>query len=475
MLFNSLQFIGFFPSICLIYWLLNSILPRKYRLAVCNALLLVGSYYFYMCWQPKYAILLLISTAVTYGAAILIESSNSVRGKKLWLTAAIVLNLAILFFYKYYAFAADSISTLLSSMGIAISIPGFDVLLPVGISFYIFQALGYSIDVYRGNVPAERNFFTYALFVSFFPQLVAGPIERSTNLLPQFKEHHKFDYDFAMSGFKLMLWGYFIKLCIADRAALYVDPVFDNLSNHEGYSTLIASILFTIQIYGDFAGYTFIAIGCGRILGFRLNDNFRRPYFAVSITDFWRRWHISLSTWLRDYVYFPLGGSRTTKAKTYRNLLITFGVSGLWHGANWTFVLWGMLHGISMCVERALGYNKNTFHSWNKALHIFATLFLVNLAWVLFRADSISDAVIAFSLMFSPSDFVLVNGIFTASLVFFASFIVFVKETIEELNCKTSSILNKPIFSDYLWSVFLLTCIGVLGVFEGGQFIYFQF
>ena len=305
MLFNSLQFLCFFPSICLIYWLLISVLPQKYKLPVCNILLLIGSYYFYMCWQPKYALLLLFSTTATYVAAKYIARCHTQKAKKIWLTSAIVINLAILFFYKYYGFAAEIITSLMSEIGIAINIPRVDLLLPVGIACYIFQALGYSIDVYRGNVQAEKNFITYALFVSFFPQLVAGPIERSTNLLKQFKEEHKFDYDYAMSGFKLMLWGYFIKLCMADRAALYVDNVFNNINNHEGYSTLIASIMFTIQIYGDFAGYTFIAIGCARIMGFSLNDNFRRPYFAVTITDFWRRWHISLSTWFRDYVYFP--------------------------------------------------------------------------------------------------------------------------------------------------------------------------
>ena len=475
MLFNSYGFIGFFPLICVLYWAIRAIGGAQRTLYFRNMLLLVGSYYFYMCWQPKYAILLFVSTFVTYSAARLISGSNSQRQKKAWLTTAIVLNLAILFFYKYFNFAAETITSVMSMAGIAIHIPGLDVLLPVGISFYIFQALGYSIDVYRGSVPAEKDFFTYALFVSFFPQLVAGPIERSTNLLPQFKEDHKFNYDFAISGFKLMLWGYFMKLCIADRAALYVDPVFNNLASHEGYSTLIASVLFTIQIYGDFAGYTFIAIGCGRILGFNLNDNFRRPYFAVSVTDFWRRWHISLSTWLRDYVYFPLGGSRTTKAKTYRNLLITFGVSGLWHGANWTFVLWGLIHGIAMCVERALGYSKKSFQSWNKVLHIVVTLCLINFAWVLFRANTISDAIIAIHHIFKPSDFTLVNGIFTAFLVIIATLVVFVKESVEEFHGNTSSIFQKSFISNYVWPIFLLICIGLLGVFDGGQFIYFQF
>jgi len=428
-----------------------------------------------MCWQPKYALLLLLSTVVTYGVALFIGKCRTERNKKIWLGSAITLNLLILFFYKYYGFVTDVVISVMSSIGFVINIPGLDLLLPVGISFYIFQALGYSIDVYRGDIKPEKNFFTYALFVSFFPQLVAGPIERSTNLLKQFKEDHPFNYDFAMSGFKLMLWGYFLKLCLADQAALYVDHVFNNLDSHEGYSTLIASFMFTLQIYGDFAGYTFIAIGCARILGFSLHDNFKRPYFAVSITDFWRRWHISLSSWLRDYVYFPLGGSRTTKNKTYRNLLITFVISGLWHGANWTFILWGLLHGTVQCVERALGYNKKDWHSMVKVVHIVLTFLIVNLAWVLFRSDSISDAYIAMRQMVSPSGITLMDIKVAVISIGIVSFIVMVKEFIEEFYPNALKRYANSFTSNYLWPLFLLVCIGCFGVFEGGQFIYFQF
>lgn len=355
------------------------------------------------------------------------------------------------------------------------NIPGLDLLLPVGISFYIFQALGYSIDVYRGDIKPENNFFTYALFVSFFPQLVAGPIERSTNLLKQFKEDHPFNYDFAMSGYKLMLWGYFLKLCMADQAALYVDHVFNNLDSHEGYSTLIASFMFTLQIYGDFAGYTFIAIGCARILGFSLHDNFRRPYFAVSITDFWRRWHISLSSWLRDYIYIPLGGSRTTKYKTYRNLLITFGISGVWHGANWTFIAWGFLHGIVQCIERALGYNKREWHSIIKVIHTVLTLLIVNLAWMLFRADTIGDAYTAFRQMVSPTGTTLIDIKVAVASIGIVTIIVIVKEFLEEFYPNKLKRYDNSFVTNYLWPLFLLVCIGCFGVFEGGQFIYFQF
>ena len=403
MLFNSFAFLIFFPLICFLYWTIRAI-GREKSLTLRNALLLIGSYYFYMCWQPKYALLLLLSTVVTYGAALVIDRCKSQGKKKFCLGSGIALNLLILFFYKYYGFVTDTIVSIMSLLGISMNIPGLDLLLPVGISFYIFQALGYSIDVYRGDVKPEKNFFTYALFVSFFPQLVAGPIERSTNLLKQFKEDHSFNYDFAMSGFKLMLWGYFMKLCLADQAALYVDRVFNSLDSHYGYSTLIASFM----------------------------DNFRRPYFAVSITDFWRRWHISLSTWLRDYVYFSLGGSRTTKRKTYRNLLITFGISGLWHGANWTFIVWGILHGIILCIERALGYNKKEWQSMRKAIHIIVTLLIVNLGWMLFRADSISDAYKALIQMISPSGTTLIDIKVAVSSIGIVSCIVFVKEFFEE-------------------------------------------
>ncbi|MDO4462471.1 MAG: MBOAT family O-acyltransferase, partial [Bacteroidia bacterium] len=432
MLFNSLEFIVFFPIVCIAYWTMRAMLPESVSLKARNIMLLLASYYFYMCWKPIYVLLLLGSTIITYTAAIFIDKYNeNTKKKKSFLTLAIVLNLAILFFYKYFNFAAASISTFMRSSGIGIEIPGLDILLPVGISFYIFQALGYSIDVYRGEIKAERNFFTYALFVSFFPQLVAGPIERSTNLLRQFKEDHKFDYNFAMSGFRLMLWGYFLKLCLADRAAGYVDAVFNNLASHEGYSTLIASVFFSLQIYGDFAGYTFIAIGCARILGFSLRDNFCRPYFSASVTEFWRRWHISLSTWLRDYIYFPLGGSKTTKVKTLRNLLITFGISGIWHGANWTFVLWGLIHGLVMCLERILGINKKQWSFIPRTIHIIFTLIIINFAWMLFRANNISDFFTALRLFFTPSDFTYACGdiIF---MVLLPTIILLAKEIYEE-------------------------------------------
>ena len=256
---------------------------------------------------------------------------------------------------------------------------------------------------------------------------------------------------------------------------MYVDQVFNSVNAHEGYSALIASVLFSLQIYGDFAGYSFIAIGCARILGFSFNENFNSPYFSTSITEFWRRWHISLSSWFRDYLYFPLGGSRTSKAKTYRNILITFGVSGLWHGANWTFVLWGLIHGAIQCIERALGINKKTYHSCARIFHTALSFIIVTFAWVLFRADSIGDAILAYKQIFSLSDFTMFHGKPTILYCLMTSVIVFVKECLPIAQPKLPRILESKVFSDYLWPLFLAICIGLFGVFEGSQFIYFQF
>jgi D-alanyl-lipoteichoic acid acyltransferase DltB (MBOAT superfamily) len=349
-----------------------------------------------------------------------------------------------------------------------------NVLLPVGISFYIFQALGYSIDVYRGDVEPEKNFFNYALFVSFFPQLVAGPIERSTNLLQQFKTKHQFDGDQAISGVNLMLWGYFLKLVVADRCAIYVDSVYNNMEYQNGGSCLLATLLFSIQIYGDFAGYTYIAIGCSRVMGFNLTSNFQRPYFSSSISDFWRRWHISLSRWLRDYLYIPLGGSRKGKNRTYVNLLATMLVSGIWHGANWTYVVWGLLHGIALCMERVLGINKREWHGICKFIRILATFFIVSIFWVFFRANTLADGVWCTTRIFSNLMVPSLGGMKQLSYAIGGVILTFLIEYIIEYKKVTVNDSNKiRVYS--LCSAGLLMAILSWGVFDGGQFIYFQF
>lgn len=469
MLFNSIAFLLFFPIVCVIYF---SIPPQMIRAR--NLLLLIASYYFYMNWQPAYALLLLTSTFVTYIAALGIGCFEDRRKKKICLVSSLVLNLAILFLFKYYNFLSSNISMGLEACGLKIDIPEFGLILPVGISFYTFQALGYSIDVYRGTTKVERDFVTYALFVSFFPQLVAGPIERSNNLLPQFKQLHRFDYEAVMSGVKLMAWGYFMKLALADRCGIYVDAIFNNVDKHNGGSYLVASLLFPFQIYGDFAGYSLIAIGVARVMGFRLMENFRRPYFATSVGEFWHRWHISLSTWFKDYVYIPLGGNRVGRLRNYFNLLVTFVISGIWHGANWTFFLWGTLHGILLCIEKALGIGKQKFTGINKFFHWAVTFVLVCLAWILFRANSLSDAMM------------VIKGIFTNPGVpkpEYANFIaigmamtiLLIKEFADEYQWPVRVADSKSWIVRHVYLVMMIAYIILFGVLGGDQFIYFQF
>ena len=469
MLFNSIAFLLFFPILCALYFCI----PAS-QLRLRNLLLLVASYYFYMNWDPAYALLLLTSTVITYLAALGIGYFKEKRKKKICLVSSLVLNLAILFLFKYFNFLAMNIETALQASGLAVNMPKFALLLPVGISFYTFQALGYSIDVYRGTVKIERDFPTYALFVSFFPQLVAGPIERSQNLLPQFKQQHRFDYDAVMSGVKLMVWGYFMKLVLADRCGIYVDTIFNNVDKHNGGSYLVASLLFPFQIYGDFAGYSLIAIGVARVLGFRLMENFHRPYFACTIGEFWHRWHISLSTWFKDYVYIPLGGNRVGKLRNYFNLLITFVVSGIWHGANWTFLCWGTINGILLCIEKAFGISKQKYTGAKKSFHWAATFVLVCFAWILFRANNLSDAVS------------VVTGIFTNlgtpkpeyanfMAIGLAMTVLLTKEFADEFNWKIRVADSKSWLVHHIYLIIMIAYIILFGVLGGDQFIYFQF
>ena len=406
MLFNSLSFFVFFPLVAAAYFACGRLARRS---MASQTLLLAASLYFYACWNPWYLCLILFSVAATWLGALALEGRPT--GQKRAVVALVVLaNLGLLLFFKYYDFLCDSLDWLSSRLGggqaEGWALPRFSVLLPVGISFYTFQALGYMIDVYRGDVVAERNFVTYALFVTFFPQLVAGPIERSYNLLPQFKENHPFDYNRATSGMRLFAWGLFKKVVIADQLALYVDPIYGSVGTATGLALLLATFFFAFQIWCDFSGYSDMAIGAARILGFNLMKNFDRPYTATSIVEFWRRWHISLSTWFKDYVYIPLGGSRCGRLRHSMNLMTTFLVSGLWHGAAWHFVAWGLAHGLLQVVavntanarrklrlwlrlETATG----VFSGW-RTLQMLGTFCLVALAWMLFRANSMADAAV---------------------------------------------------------------------------------
>jgi alginate O-acetyltransferase complex protein AlgI len=398
MLFNSFSFMLFFPIVVLLYF----VVPHKAR----YLWLLVASYYFYMSWNPKYALLIALSTLITYASGLLIgrenkESKFALWRRKLWVFLCMVSNLAILFFFKYFDFFIENVNRVLSNTGMELIVPAFDVILPVGISFYTFQALSYTMDVYRDEIYVEKNLFKYALFVSFFPQLVAGPIERSKNLLVQISRRHYFDYERVKAGLLLMLWGFFLKLVIADRVAILVNTVYNDYSAYKGLELVLATVFFGVQIYCDFASYSIIAIGSAQVLGFQLMDNFKQPYFSRSIGEFWHRWHISLSSWFRDYLYIPLGGNRKGTARKYLNIMIVFLVSGLWHGANWTFVIWGFLHGAFQIIGQITMPAKvkitdllhiNREAASYKLGQMLITFCLVNFAWIFFRAPSFTGA-----------------------------------------------------------------------------------
>ena len=468
MLFNSLQFVAFFIVVTSLYF----IIPHRLRWL----LLLLSSCYFYMAFLPIYILILGFTIVVDYFAGIFIEISGGHK-KKLLLLCSIVANIGVLAFFKYYNFLNESLTNVLGNFGFHTHIPYLKILLPIGLSFHTFQALSYTIEVYRGNQKAEKHFGIYALYVMFYPQLVAGPIERPQNLLHQFREKHYFEYNRVVEGLKLMLWGFFKKIVIADRLALYVNPVFNNVEQHNSLTLLTATFFFAFQIYCDFSGYSDIARGSAKVMGFNLMLNFNRPYFSKSIREFWSRWHISLSTWFRDYVYIPLGGSRVSTIKHFRNLLIVFMLSGLWHGAKWTYVIWGTLHGIFLIIGTFIKLPEQRFR-WlsNIAARLF-TFLLVCLSWIFFRANNLKDASIVFKKIFSmtpgqlflssPSTFVYsIFGIFCLLLVEFK----------QEYYADSFSILNNPYKPiRYFGYTALILIILFIGVFNGSQFIYFQF
>lgn len=470
MLFNSITFLLFFPIVCVLYFCFPA-----HQIREKNLLLLIASYYFYMNWEPVYALLLFTSTVVTFLAALGISHNKEKRMKKVCLVSSLILNLAILFLFKYYNFLAENIEMALQTTGLGLKFPEFTLLLPVGISFYTFQALGYSIDIYRGTTKVERDFATYALFVSFFPQLVAGPIERSNNMLPQFHEHHRFNYERVMEGLKLMVWGYFMKLVLADRCGLYVDAIFNNINYHNGGSFLLASFLFPFQIYGDFAGYSLIAIGVAKVLGFQLMVNFNRPYFSCSLSEFWHRWHISLSTWFKDYVYIPLGGNRVGQIRQYFNLLVTFVVSGIWHGANWTFLFWGGIHGSLLCIEKYFGIGRKTqYHGTQRLLHWVYTFVLVCFAWIFFRANSMNDVIIIITGIFN--NFGTPKPEYDSFLAISIAMVILIsKEFAEEYKLSVHISDLQIWIMRHLYLIFMTAYIILFGVLGGDQFIYFQF
>ena len=479
MLFNSLEFAIFFPVVAAGFFLL----AHRWRVQW----LLVASCVFYMAFIPSYILILLVTILIDYFAGIYIENVQG-RKKTALLWVSILSTCTVLFIFKYFDFFTGSFVGLAQLFGWHLSRPVISIILPIGLSFHTFQSLSYVIEVYWGKQRAEHNFIVYATYVMFFPQLVAGPIERPQNLLHQFREHHDFDYGNATGGLKRMAWGFFKKLVVADRLSLYVNDVYTAPRHFNGLQLTIATLFFAYQIYCDFSGYSDIAIGAAQVLGFKLMENFRTPYYSLSMGEFWRRWHISLSTWFKDYVYIPLGGNRVSKNRHILNLLITFGVSGLWHGANWTFVCWGVLNGAYLVAGwltkdwrdrffRAVGLDEGTVA--RKGIMLVSTLVLTCIAWIVFRARNMNDAVYVFTHLASGWNFREIGTEqFLMRQMPVALIAVITLEVGQLLHAKTSvrSLLgNVPLVVRWgLYASFVMAVV-MFGIYQKAQFIYFQF
>jgi len=482
MLFNSLHFLIFFPIVVSIYFAL----PVRQRWIF----LLAASYYFYACWKIEYLLLIVISTLIDYYAGLKMGKTTEKRLRRRYLLLSLFANFSLLFTFKYFNFFNASLGQICNWFNLVYQVPSLKLLLPVGISFYTFQTLSYSIDVYRGEREPEKHLGIFALYVSFFPQLVAGPIERSTRLLPQFYEQHRFDYHRAKDGLILMAWGFFKKVVIADWLAIFVNQVYNHPGSYPGLPSLVATYFFAFQIYCDFSGYSDIAIGAAQVMGFRLMLNFNRPYFAKSIGEFWKRWHISLSTWFRDYLYIPLGGNRVARWRWQLNIFLTFLISGLWHGANWTFIIWGGLHGFYMLTStwtKPVRDKITTLTKLNrrprllKILQVGLTFHLVLFSWIFFRANSMSDAFTIIGHLFSnfdPAGLFSINEFgrqhFALAIVSIA--ILIVVETVQSrINIRGWLSTRSAVVR---WAVYytLVMIILLFGAYDSSRaFIYFQF
>lgn len=483
MLFNSLQFAIFLPIVFCLYWFVTN-----KNLRAQNLLLLVTSYFFYACWDWRFLFLLMFSTLLDYYTGLKMADASSQKQKKGWFWLSIIVNLGFLGFFKYFNFFVESFAEGVSNLGLKVNPWTLSVILPVGISFYTFHGLSYVIDIYKNKIKAERNFVDYAVFVSFFPLLVAGPIERATHLLPQIKRRREFDYSRAIDGLRQILWGLFKKIVIADNCAYYANLIFNNSGEYSGSTLLLGAVFFAFQIYGDFSGYSDIALGTARLLGIELLRNFAFPYFSRDIAEFWRRWHISLSSWFRDYLYVPLGGSKVSTAKKIRNTFIIFLVSGFWHGANWTFIVWGALNAVYFLPLLLTNRNRNNLEtvaqgrllpSWKEVFQMSLTFGLTVIAWVFFRAESIGHAIDYLSTMFSTSLFTVpvFEGVRQAwiTLAIVAMFMVVEwngrerKYAIENFGMHW----YRPV--RWLTYAFLIFMMGMYMKTEETPFIYFQF
>lgn len=474
MLFNSIDFAYFLPIVLLLFWLLSKNLKAQ------NLVLLLASYVFYGWWDWRFLSLIALSSFADYIIGIQLHKAQ--KNRKYWLVLSLVINLGMLAFFKYADFFAQSFSDAFSLFGQHIELSRLNIILPVGISFYTFQTLSYTLDIYKRKLEPTKSLVSFLAFVSFFPQLVAGPIERASNLLPQFFQNKKIKSDLFVAGLQQMLWGFFKKMVIADNCAIIVDQIFNQAPEYSGLTLFIGAVFFGFQIYGDFSGYSDIAIGTAKLFGFNLSQNFAFPYFSRDIAEFWRKWHISLSSWFKDYLYIPLGGSRATKVKTIRNIFIIFLVSGFWHGANWTFVFWGFAHALLFVPLFVLNKNR-TFTQNNHNLspinlwRMLSTFVLVCLAWILFRAQNIEQAIFIYGKIFdftswtSPSleDF---NSTIIISMIVFLLVVEWKNK--KEIN-PLKNIDKLPAVVRWLFYSFLLFCISMFSPTQELPFIYFQF
>jgi alginate O-acetyltransferase complex protein AlgI len=469
MLFNSYQYILFLPLVVLLYYLL----PQRFRWI----LLLLASYYFYMSWEVTYALLILFTTGYNFFLSSWMHRQSVKHKRKIALLSVFIVNLGLLFFFKYFHFLTDSLAIIIEPFGLDFKSPTLKVLLPVGISFYTFQTLSYMIEVYYGRQEPEKHAGYFALYVVYFPQLVAGPIERYNRLTPQLKQHHLFSFENLKNGLRLILFGLFIKMLVADNLSVYVDQIFDSPQKYQPENLLTAIFFYSFQIYTDFYGYSIIAVGSALIMGVHLMDNFKTPYLSKSIGEFWKRWHISLSTWFRDYLFIPLGGSRVSYARLHINILIVFALSGLWHGANWTFVIWGVLHAIYYLLESIIGriIKINSVDKWNvhAYLRLLLTFLLVSFAWIFFRAESIEAAFAYIKAVFvvDPNAVSLssnpMNWLYLIVLIGFD--LLLYKKRFDEWISQ-----QKTLIRWFIYSLMLYGIIALSGV-NNAPFIYFQF
>lgn len=472
---TSFSFLLFFPIVFLLHYLVFS--KNK---DVQNVFIILSSCVFYGWWDWRFLGLVLLTAVSTYYSGVLMGRNQETKVRKRINITAIVLNLGILFCFKYFNFFVQSFVDLLHAVGVNLSVSTLRIVLPIGISFYTFSALSYTIDVYQKKIEPTKDILAYIAYIVFFPSILSGPINRADKQLPQFIKLRKFDYDKVMEGTKLLIWGLFVKLCVADRLGIYVDSVYSNLSQHTGMTMFFASVVYTIQIYADFSGYSLMAIGLGKMLGVDLQTNFVRPYFSTTVTEFWRRWHISLTTWFRDYLYFPLGGNRCSRQRWIFNTMLVFIISGLWHGAAYTFLIWGTIHGLCMVIEKVIYGDKiKSVGNTNviiKSLKCLITFMIVNFAWIFFRANTLQDALYIDKQIFTMGGGkTLFVDKTTLALGFISFFILQIKDLSDEYKWKFKLLNSKNGVVSFVSVVFLICYILLFGVLNGGSFIYFQF